>query len=251
MHISVNKIIFFIGLAVFASLEIINWQPRYIYWLSSLFLVLLLVVVWLALINCRPVYKLMVWLIPAVNFLAWSSFLTIINNSVVRQILIVATVIVQLAYWWRGWPVWLSHNKPAAWWRLVNALNLLTVWLVAASLYGWQSFLAWPILWAWLLWLAVSGLILWFDYQISNLSPLSHWPIILSKWLIGGQLFLAIYFLPSSNLVQAYLMLVAYYIASQIGRGSLLKINTIRRLRYQFLILAISLLLVLLTAKWF
>ncbi|NCU44295.1 hypothetical protein EOM71_01295 [Candidatus Falkowbacteria bacterium] len=251
MIVSINKTTLFIGLATFASLEVINWRVQYIYWLSSLLLILLLIIIWLSLVRCRPIYKLMVWFIPAINFLAWASFLTIINSSLVRQVLILVAVVIQLVYWWRGWPAWLGQNKPAAWWRLVNAVNLLTVWLAAASLYGWQSFLAWPIWWAWLLWLAVSGLILWSDYQASDLSPFSHWPIILSKWLIGGQLFLAIYFLPSSNLVQAYLLLIAYYIASQIGRGSLLKINTARRLRYQFLILAVSSLLVLLTAKWF
>lgn len=251
MVVLTNKTTVFIGLATLVSLEIINWRVQYIYWLAGLLLGLFLIVVLMSLARHRAVYKLMVWLIPASNFLAWLGFLTIINSQLIRQFLIVVAVISQWSYWRRGWSVWLEQNKPAAWWRLVNALNLLTIWLTAATLYGWQSFLAWPILWAWLLWLVFSGLILWFDYQISDLPLAKHWPIILLQWLIGGQLFLVVYFLPSSNLVLAYLLLIAYYMASQIGRGSLLKINTARRLNYQFLFLAAGLLLVLLTAKWF
>ena len=248
---AVNKKTILIGLAVLIGLEIINWRVQYIYWTAALLLILFLAIAWSSLSNRSKKYKLMVWLIPTLNFLAWCGFLTIVNSSLVRQLLIVTTAILQLAYWRRGWTAWLEQDQPAAWWRLVNAINLLTIWLAAATLYGWQAFLAWPIWWSWSWWLILSGLILWLDYQVSALPVSTHWPVILTQWMIGGQIFLAVYFLPSSHLVLAYLLLIAYYAASQIGRGSLLKINTARRLRYQLLILAILLVVVLLTAKWF
>lgn len=95
MIVSINKTTLFIGLATFASLEVINWRVQYIYWLSSLLLILLLIIIWLSLVRCRPIYKLMVWFIPAINFLAWASFLTIINSSLVRQVLILVAVVIQ------------------------------------------------------------------------------------------------------------------------------------------------------------
>ncbi|HNW19714.1 MAG TPA: hypothetical protein PLX67_01195 [bacterium] len=247
----VNKKIILSGLAVFIGLEIINWRVQYLYWIIALWLILFLAIVWFSLSNRSPKYKLMVWLIPTLNLLAWCGFLTIVNSSFIRQLLILTTAAIQLAYWRRGWTAWLEQKPPAAWRRLVNAINLLTIWLAAATLYGWQAFLAWPIWWSWLWWLILSGLILWLDYQTLALPLSTHWPVVLTQWLIGGQIFLAVYFLPSSHLVLAYLLLIAYYVVSQIGRGSLLKTNTARRLRYQFLILIILLAVVLLTAKWF
>ena len=62
---------------------------------------------------------------------------------------------------------------------------------------------------------------------------------------------MAIYFLPSSNFVLAYLLLLAYYVFGQLSRDSILKINTKKRLRYQMIALALGLILVMGTAKWF
>jgi hypothetical protein len=238
------------GLAVAVCLELIGWQVSRIYWLAGLLVIVFWLFVWLFLARRDWPYKIMVWLIPTINFLAWCGFLTIVNSQPLRQLFIAVAAICQWWYWHYGWPVWLDDCQPVSWWRLVNAINLVTIWLLAAVLYGWQSFLAWPIFWPWLLWLILSGLIIWSDYHASSLALKKHWPIVAANWLIGGQLFLVVYFLPSSHFVLAYLLLVAYYLASQVGRTSLLKINTVRRLRYQFLVLIVGLLLVLLTAKW-
>lgn len=246
-----GKISWLIGIATAVCFEAINWQTNKIYWLAGSLVAFLLVIAGLFLVKHRWSYRIMVWLIPAVNFLAWCSLLTLINSSSARQVLIGVAVAGQWWYWWRGWPVWVDGQRPSAWWRVVNAMNLLSVWLLAAAFYGWQSFLAWPIWWLELLWLLFSGLLIWTDYRASDLSIKQHWPIMLTNWLLGGQLFLVVYFLPSSNLVLAYLMLAAYYLTSQVARTSLLKVNTAKRLRYQFLVLAICLIFVLLTAKWF
>ncbi len=239
-----------LSLLTLISLELIGWQIGYIYWLVATVGVLLLTSAWLSLNGKKSGYRFMAGLIPAINFLAWSGFLTIVNGQLIRQVLIIVAAVLQFCYWHRGKAAWLE-NQTTAWWRLVNAINLISVWLVAATLYGWQSFLAWPILWPWLIWLLLSAIMLWLDYRVAELLLPDHWPMILANWLVGGQLFLAIYFLPSSNLIQGYLLLVAYYLTSQVGRTSLLKINTAKRLRYQFLIIIISLILVLSTAKWF
>lgn len=239
-----------LSLLTLVSLELAGWQIGNIYWLVAIVEVFLLASAWLSLSGKKPSYRLMSGLIPAVNFLAWAGFLTIVNGQIIRQVLIISAAILQFCYWHRGRIAWFE-NQDSSWWRLVNAINLISVWLIAASLYGWQSFLAWPIFWPWLIWLLLSAIMLWLDYRVSELLLNDHWPMVLANWFVGGQLFLAIYFLPSSNLIQGYLLLVGYYLTSQVGRTSLLKINTVKRLRYQFLIIIISLILVLSTAKWF
>ncbi len=75
--------------------------------------------------------------------------------------------------------------------------------------------------------------------------------MVVATWLILGQLFVIIYFLPSSNFVLAYLLLLAYYIFGQLNRNNLLQINTKKRLRYQIIALMLGLILVISTAKWF
>lgn len=248
---SSNKIPLLIGFLTWLSLQVIGWQVNYIYWLAGFIVLVLLASTWLTGIRQAWHYKIVIWLIPTLNFLAWCGFLTIINNSLIRNLLIIIATISQWWYWQRGLPVWLKGSEPIIWRRTINVLNLITIWLLAASLYGWQAFLAWSILWPWLLWLLSSVIIVLADYYFSSLKPLAYWPVMLAGWLILGQLFLIIYFLPSSNLVLAYFLLVSYYLLSQISRNSLIKVNTAKRLRYQLIILFVGLLLVSLTAKWF
>ncbi len=250
MPLKTSRKAIILSLLTFISLELIGWQVGRIYLIAVVMILLLLASAWLSLSKKTVTYRLMVGAVAATNFLALVSFLTIVNSSLVRQLLIIGAAILQLWYWRRGKSAWFN-NQTSAWWRLVNAINLLTVWLAAATLYGWQSFLAWPIFWSWSIWAIFLAIMIWLDYQVAELPLTKHWPIILANWLIGGELFLAIYFLPSSNLIQGYLLLIGYYLASQIGRTSLLKINTAKRLRYQFLVIIISLILVLATAKWF
>lgn len=248
---SSNKVPLLVGFLTWLGLQVIGWRVDYIYWLAGFISLVSLGLIWLIVIRQIWHYKIIIWLIPILNFLAWCGFLTIVNNSLVRNLLIVIAAISQWWYWKRGFSVWLRRAEPIAWQQTINVLNLITIWLLAASLYGWQSFLAWSILWPWLLWLLSSFIIILADYYFSGFKPLLPWSVMLSAWLILGQLFLIVYFLPSSNLVLAYFLLASYYLLSRISRNSLMKINTIKRLQYQLIILFIGLIAVSLTARWF
>ena len=252
MKTATKRIPLLIGLLLWASLEIINLRVNYIYWWPFLAAVAVFIIAWLILVNRTWLDKIIIWFIPTFNFLVWCGFLSIINSSLMRQLFIIIAAV-------SGWWYWRQALKEVTakeitlgqWWRTVNIIDALSIWLLAAILYGWQSFLGWSIWWLWLIWLLGSGLILFADYYASRLSFITHWPIITAAWLILGPLFMAIYFLPSSNFVLAYLLLLAYYVFGQLSRDSILKINTKKRLRYQMIALALGLILVMGTAKWF
>lgn len=252
MKTATTRIPLLIGLLLWTSLEIINLRVNYIYWCPFLVVMVIFVIAWFNLNSHSWLDKIIIWLIPIVNFLVWCGFLSIINSSLMRQLFIIIAAV-------SGWWYWRQALKEAMakeitlgqWWRTVNIINALSVWLLAAILYGWQSFLGWSIWWLWLIWFLCSGLLLVADYYASRLNLITHWPIITAAWLILGQLFMAVYFLPSSNFVLAYLLLLAYYVFGQLSRDSILKINTKKRLRYQMATLALGLILVMGTAKWF
>jgi len=252
MSSTVKRTPILIGLLSLASLEIINLRVYFIYWLPLIMVIVMFVVSWFGLAHHRGTYKIIAWLIPALNFLAWCGFLTIINSSFVRQLFIIIVAVSQWWYWYEGLKeIPASQLRLGEWWRTVNVLNCCTVWVIASVLYGWQSFLGWPIWWPWLMWLLCLAIIIIGDYYVSDLKLSVHWPMVVATWLILGQLFVIIYFLPSSNFVLAYLLLLAYYIFGQLNRNNLLQINTKKRLRYQIIALMLGLILVISTAKWF
>jgi len=129
-------------------------------------------------------------------------------------------------------------------------LNLITIFLLFGGFFNLFIFLGLPFGLLVLAGLISTALLTYQVFWVSEISLISARPYILIITLITMELFLSIRFLPTSAYVNSLVIAIGYYLLTGLGRNWLLNIKEPKVIRRYLAISLISLVIVLITAKW-
>jgi len=129
-------------------------------------------------------------------------------------------------------------------------INLIIVFFSTSSFFGLIIFLDFSF---WILTAIFAVLIILLNYQIvySSEAPLnSSWLYILAITLMMIEIFWSVSFLPTSIYANGLIVTISYYLMSGLARNWLLGIQE-RKVVFRYLLISfISLIIILVTAKW-
>ncbi len=235
-------------------LELIKFYPFLIYWLVPLLFLSLFFFLWF--FSQRKIDKkfLSLAICPFFFILALLFFFVVLTPQhlfLVQIYILFASCL--LYFLLKNLSLYLIKGEASLPTSLVNIIfffNLLSVFLFFSSFYSLAIF---PYLTFWLIELAIIIIISAIVYQIfwiyGFLTP-KNVLFILVITLVLAELFLAIYFLPTSFYVNALFLTIFYYLLIDISYFFLLgKLNS-KIIRSHFLIIFFILLVIILTMHW-
>lgn len=240
------------SLFILAAYEELCRQPQWLFWLwGGLVAILLLTQLGLG--------RKALWLDGVILGLGLTLFHSSIyffiffsEGAAIRQIVIGLAIIINLFYLTH---VYYYHFRPEQY--QVNALQNICGYLNLLSVFGLTSvgfslilYLSWPA-WAISLGVALSLSLLVFQTMwVNKVDRLIAWRFALVAGLAGGEVFWAVSFLPSSNLVNAFILTVVNYVFVNLARyefNGLLQ----RAVVWRYVIVSgFVLLLTLVSARW-
>lgn len=250
-----NKILPWLSVVlIFIFLERLINKPLEVYWLAPLSLIVLVLTI--AQLMGWQLIKKVFWQILITPFLFLISglfFLSFLEGLIIKQFFVVIVGILLLVFFELVY-LKFHHKKNYQVHSLetvVSHLNLFVVFLISTSFFGLFVFLD-----ASLLVLIFSFLIfnLLLNYQLvwgtgKNLN--TAWPYMLIITLITTEIFWAASFLSSSIYVNALLVTISYYLMTGLARNWLLEIKEFKVIKRYLVISFVSLIIILVTAKWF
>jgi hypothetical protein len=128
--------------------------------------------------------------------------------------------------------------------------NWLTFFLLAATVYGLQSFLNLPIPWLVLIILGITALTTYQIIWVNKIEITLGLPYILISCLILVELFWSISFLPFNYNISGLCLAISYYVITGLIKNHLLNKLDVKKVKMYLILATISLFLILLTAKW-
>lgn len=134
--------------------------------------------------------------------------------------------------------------------NISSYLNWLTLFLLASTVYGLQSFLSLPILWLVLIMMIATALLVYQIIWVNKIELKSGLPYILISCLILIELFWSVSFLPFNFNISGLILAICYYVIIGLVKNFLLLKLDAAKVKTYLLLGSISLFLVLLTAKW-
>ena len=134
--------------------------------------------------------------------------------------------------------------------NILSFLSLIILYLFAASFFGFIVYLNVSLWIATFIIMFVAFIITEQVMYFHELSFQKSWPYLVIISLVVGEFFWVINFLPSSLYVNAFILTVLYYSMIGVSRNHLLGILSRSVFLRYFFISIISLLVVLITAKW-
>ncbi len=141
-------------------------------------------------------------------------------------------------------------DERAEWAQISLYGGLLTIFLAAVSLFGLQSFLSlspWPLLLLFLLVLFINTRAIAFSQFWNKREDWYLWPLLA---LLTGEIAMMLTLLPLNYLIAAILCTLAYYSVINFARLYLNGYLSGRKIKNYALFTAISLVAILLTARW-
>lgn len=240
------------SLLIFLAFELLFKKPIYLPGtILFLFFTVFFTVWWLAGRSVR--LKFWSFLISPM-FLVASELLFVISleGRTLRQV-VALTLMVFLAIFLEN--IYIYYNQPLKYQthslhNISNYINVMAVYLFAAALYWLIIFLDFPI-WAAALLIWIFTILLVYQMMwIGDINFKKSWLFMVGISIIMAEIFLAIYYLPTSVYVNAIILTIVYYIITGITRNYFIKILDLKvALRY-FIVGFISLTVILFTAKW-
>lgn len=243
----------FIPLLVFLFEEIYFFSPKLIYLMAVLVILSIFFVVWqfsrASKIDKRWWNYLILPAILSSSVMAYSVF---ISNKSIIQLLFVFNIVFLYIY--------LRH----VYYYLLNSLayeifsienissyaNWLAFFLLAATMYGLQSFLNLSISWLALIMLSATALAVYQVIWVNKIELPIGLPYILISCLILMELFWSISFLPFNYNISGFCLAISYYVIIGLVKNHLLDKLEAKKVRMYLMLALISLFLILLTAKW-
>jgi hypothetical protein len=128
--------------------------------------------------------------------------------------------------------------------------NLLVIFFLFAGIYGFESFLGWPI---WLLILAAAAIVSLVIYQVmwsNNIKTVNIFAYVFLTALLLVEISWAVYFLPFSYNTLGLIVAICYYLLIGFIKLSLAEKLTPRSSRMYLVAGFVFLTLILLTTKW-
>lgn len=179
-------------------------------------------------------------------------FLLLLHQPLLKHVQIISAAIV----WW----LWLEqlyrfHYQPNQYvpFSVANVTSLVTVltsfFLISAA-FAFKLFLGYPI-WAMTVITAGAGFLFTIEMIWSEkLSPWRYWIMPITIALLTAELFWTLSYLPSSYLVNGFLLTVMLYVIVNLGRFRMKQELQPVIVRRYLLISALVVLLVVATARW-
>lgn len=190
---------------------------------------------------------------PVLFFISSSLFLSFLEGEFLKQffIFVVAVflgVYLEVIYlWFNARPKYQAHSLD----NISTHIDLLTIFFTAT---GFSSLIVFVGLSVWYLVLAfaiISGLL---TYQLiwtssGSVSPGRLYVVVIS--LVATEIFIVTRFLPTSIYVNGMIVTLTYYLMTGLARNWILEVKEMKVVKRYFIISIISLVLILLSAKWF
>ncbi len=242
------------SLAILVLVEYLFREPKQIYWLVPASFLVVSLSIW-RLVG-RKFLNRKNWqfiITPALFLISGLIFLSFLGGQTLKHFFLAGLVIlvwiflqvIFLRFHFR--PKYQAHSLE----NISAYLNLITIFLAASSFFSLIIFLgtSWWIL---IIIFAIINFLLIYQLTWSNgILFNDSWPYILVITIVLTEIFWAVSFLPTSVYVSGLLVAIGYYLTAGLARNWLLGIKEKKVvLRYLF-ISSISLVIVLITAKWF
>ncbi|MFA6322586.1 MAG: hypothetical protein WCX71_03870 [Candidatus Buchananbacteria bacterium] len=241
-------------LAVFGLSEQILQQPKQVYYLGPVILILIILSVWQLTGREVKIEKFWRFLITPLLFsMAGMLFLGFLEGQYARQLFLLGQMVLLWAYLEI---IFLRYHlrpkyEPYSLENVTVHLNLITIYLTACGFYNLILFLAinfWLLLGLFVL----IGLLM--SYQLiwaSGVTTRVGWHYLAVISLLTAELFWIVNYLPTSIYVNGLMVTLGYYLMSGLSRNWLLGIRDSQVIKRYLIIGSFILLIILITAKWF
>lgn len=250
-----NRIIpYLVPIIIFILLKEIVFSPKQIYLLAFVSLLILGLSIWQ--LTERNLFRPKFWqfaITPVLLLASGLFFLSFLEGYLFRQFFIIILAVLIWAFLeltYLRFHLRLKYQVHALE-NISTYINLITVFLTVSSFFGLIIFLDFSF---WILTTIFAVLIILLNYQIaySSEAPLnSSWLYILAITLMMIEIFWSVNFLPTSIYVNGLVVTISYYLMSGLARNWLLGIQE-RKVVLRYLVISfISLIIILVTAKWF
>lgn len=240
-------------LLIFFFEQIYFFSPKLIYAMAILIILLIFFTVWqlsrLSQVDSRWWNYLILPALASCAVLAYSVFL---SSKFIIQLSFVFNAVFLYLYL-RHVYYYLLHPVAYQVFSLENLsayTNWLAFFLTAAAVYGAQSFLNSPISLLMLIMLAAAVLLVYQIIWANKIELKAGLPYILISSLILVELFWAISFLPFNYNISGLGLAICYYVVIGLVKNHLLDKLDTSKVRMYLILGAVSLFLIMFTARW-
>ncbi|MDP2708900.1 MAG: hypothetical protein Q8O93_02515 [bacterium] len=187
--------------------------------------------------------------ITSVGVVAYSVFLS--SKTVIQLLFIFNLAFLYLylryIYYYLLWPV---DYQAFSMENLSSYVSWFSFFLAASVIYGLQSFLNLPVLGLILVLLAVMILIIYQIFWVNKIDWRAGLPYILVSCLILIELAWSISFLPFNYNISGLALAICFYAAVGLTKNHLLDKLDAKKVKMYLILSAVSIILVLTTARW-
>lgn len=242
------------SLLFYLILQVISANPRSLAYLAPLSAVLMIAAVWRLTEQKFVSAKLWRYMITPLIFTGGViNFYIFLDGPLFRQFFIAGCVILLWAYLE---VIYLRFHyrpkyEPYALENITIHLDLAAIFLVASSFFSLSVFLGFSRFNLVLAFGAITVLLAIQLVWASGTTLKTGWHYLAVISLITTELFYAVSLLPTSVYVNGLLVAIGYYSMAGLARNWLLDIREEKVVRRYLLISSVSLILILITAKWF
>jgi len=238
---------------VFALGQLYFFKPKLIFLSAVLILLLLFFVVWQfgrsSTVDSRWWNYLILPALSSSGLIAYSVFL---SNKPVIQLLFFLNLLflyfyLRYVYYYLLMP---SAYQAFSIENISSGVDWLAFFLVAATVYGLQSFLNWPTGYLVLVILAAAALLVYQVIWVNKIDFKISLSYILISCLLLVELGWSISFLPFNYNVAGLILAICYYVIIGLVKNHLLDKLDIGKVKIYLILGGGSLLLILFTAKW-
>lgn len=243
----------FVPLAVYALAEIYFFYPKFIYAAAAAINALIFFAVWRFCAASQIDKKWWNYLIlPAVMATAVMAYSVFLSYKTVIQLLF-AVNLVFLYFYLRYIYYYLLNPDSYKTFSIENISSYagwLSFFLIAAVIYGLESFLNLPILLLALIILAATALLSYQIIWVNKIELKSSLPYILISCLIVVELCWSIYFLPFNYNISGLCLAICFYVINGLIKNQLLGELDRVKIKIYLALGSASLTLILFTARW-
>ena len=242
-----------VPLSIFFLQEIYFFSPKLIYLVSVLAGLLIFFAIWQFSQASKTDNRWWNYLIlPAVMSAAVMGYSVFLSNKLIIQVLFILNII--FLYLYLRYVYYYLLN-PAVYEvfsieNISSYVNWLAFFLLASMVYGLESFLNLPISWLVLITMFFTALLIYQIIWANKIATRVGLAYILISCLILIELFWSISFLPLNYNIAGLCLAICYYVIVGLVKNQLLSKLDTAMVKMYLILGSVSLILVLLTAKW-
>lgn len=242
------------SLSVFFSFEQLFANPKFIYWLVPIAIFVNVVGVWQ--LTTRSLTSEKFWRFAVTPFFFLSTgvlFFSFFEGDIIRRLLLVAFSVLIWIYfevirlWFHERPKYQVHSLE----NISTYLDLLTIFFAASGFYSLILFFGWNLWYFSLGFTAITALVTYQLIWTSGASLRSAWAYLITITVVVSELFVVTSYLPSSVYVNGLIVTLGFYLTAGLARNWLIDVKEKSILKRYLAISIFSLIIILITAKWY